>query len=131
CEASVMKTLARYALLCASILLYGWLFCIDFSSDSPDVEEAPSSLWDGSKYETAPYLEEGPKECAMHSCFDFTKCTSKLKVFVYPDVEEIPPSEVYRKILTAFRESQYAVSDPADACLFVVSVDTIDRDKIR
>ncbi|VDP09828.1 unnamed protein product [Heligmosomoides polygyrus] len=47
----------------------------------------------------------------MHSCFDYSKCGSELKVFVYPDVEELPPSEIYRKILAAIRESENYVRD--------------------
>ncbi|KAK6029777.1 exostosin family protein, partial [Ostertagia ostertagi] len=125
-----MKTLARYALLGIGILLYGWLFHSDFSEKDLEEEDAPLSLQGSLEFEDEPIIEEGPAECSMHSCFDYTKCTSKLKVYVYPDVDELPPSEVYRKILTAVRESQYFVSDPKDACLFIVSVDTIDRDKI-
>ncbi|KAK5978743.1 Multiple exostose [Trichostrongylus colubriformis] len=135
CEVIVMKTWTRYLLLCISILLYGWLFHNDFSDERLDEAEAPLSI-SGNLFPRASIsFEEGihkfnPPECAMHSCFDYTKCTSKLKVFVYPDIDDLPPSEVYRKILTAIRESKYFVSDPKDACLFIVSVDTIDRDKI-
>ncbi|KAK6732690.1 hypothetical protein RB195_016827 [Necator americanus] len=85
---------------------------------------------DETEYESNPIAENGPSECAMYSCFDYDKCRSGLKVFVYPDVEDLVPSEAYRKILTAIRESRYFVSDPKEACLYVVSVDTIDRDKI-
>ncbi|XGW10081.1 hypothetical protein V3C99_011950 [Haemonchus contortus] len=124
-----MRTWARYALLFLGIFVYGWLFLRDFSGDSTR-DESRVSFSEGSQYEEVLLQREGPSECAMHSCFDYTKCSSKLKVFVYPDIEELPPSEVYRKILTAVRESQYSVSDPKDACLYIISVDTIDRDKI-
>ncbi|PIO69606.1 hypothetical protein TELCIR_08567 [Teladorsagia circumcincta] len=99
-----MKTLARYALLCIGILLYGWLFHSDFSEEALDEGDAPLALQGSLELEEEPIVEDGPVECSMHSCFDYTKCTTKLKVYVYPDVDELPPSEVYRKILTAIRE---------------------------
>ncbi|PIO62735.1 exostosin family protein, partial [Teladorsagia circumcincta] len=81
---SFMKTLARYALLCIGILLYGWLFHSDFSEEALDEGDAPLALQGSLELEGEPIVEDG----------------------------------------------QYFVSDPKDACLFIVSVDTIDRDKI-
>ncbi|EYB98186.1 hypothetical protein Y032_0133g1754 [Ancylostoma ceylanicum] len=124
-----MKTVSRYILLFIGILLYGWLFFNDFYDETTENEEY-SIFTDEIESDPVPVAAERPQECSMHSCFNYTKCKSGLKVFVYPDVEGLVSSEVYRKILTAIRQSRYFVSDPKEACLFVISVDTIDRDKI-
>ncbi|WKX93899.1 hypothetical protein Q1695_011286 [Nippostrongylus brasiliensis] len=125
-----MKTAARYSVLCITLLLLAWLFYLDFDQTTSEYEEAPSILDENHYHEEIPVLENRATGCSMHTCFDYKKCSSDLKVYVYPDVEGLQPSEVYRKILTAIRESRYFVSDPSQACLFVVSVDTIDRDRI-
>ncbi|XP_046384114.1 exostosin-1 [Ischnura elegans] len=41
-----------------------------------------------------------------------------------------PPSATYRKILDSIVESRYFTSDPSRACLFVLALDTLDRDSL-
>ncbi|XP_074656128.1 exostosin-1a-like [Tubulanus polymorphus] len=69
---------------------------------------------------------DGYKNCRMETCFDLTKCSRGFKVYVYPIRQ--PISDSYMKVLNALRESRYYTSDPTDACVFVPSLDTIDRD---
>lgn len=85
-----MKTWARYAVLCSGLLLSAWLLYNDFSDSASYGENAPSVFVGQSPQESATFLEEGPRDCSSHSCFDYSKCGSELKVFVYPDVEELP-----------------------------------------
>lgn len=68
------------------------------------------------------------KDCRMETCFDFNRChqTGKYGVYVYPELERV--SSTYSKILTVIRESRYYTADPAKACIFVLSMDTLDRD---
>ena len=69
--------------------------------------------------------------CSMSTCFDYSKCTGKLfKIYVYPDDENIPPSGSYLKILNVIKNSRYYTSHPEQACLFVLSIDTLDRDPL-
>lgn len=74
--------------------------------------------------------------CRMETCFDFTKCYDKFLVYVYPpeplnSLGAAPPTSAnYQKILTAIQESRYHTSDPAAACLFVLGIDTLDRDSL-
>ena len=93
----------------------------DFNShmpSSPMVIPPPDFLLDNNK-------------CRMETCFNFTKCKpgKPFKVYTYPD-EEYPPSKNYAKILDRIRNAPYHTNDPEEACLFVPSVDTIDRDEL-
>jgi glucuronyl/N-acetylglucosaminyl transferase EXT1 len=68
------------------------------------------------------------QNCRMETCFDHTKCKGDFKVYVYP--LEIEPSPTYRKILNVILESRYYTSDPSLACVFVLALDTLDRDTL-
>ncbi|XP_061453132.1 exostosin-like 1 isoform X1 [Rhineura floridana] len=69
--------------------------------------------------------------CRMETCFDFSKCRQHgFKVFVYPLERGDPVSESYLKIITSIEESRYYTSNPEEACLFVLNIDTLDRDHL-
>ncbi|XP_015118198.1 exostosin-1 isoform X3 [Diachasma alloeum] len=68
------------------------------------------------------------KNCRMDTCFDYTKCKNGFTVYVYPVEDTISP--IYQKILNVITESRYYTSDPGKACLFVLSLDTLDRDPL-
>lgn len=68
--------------------------------------------------------------CRMETCFDFSKCRKDFLVYVYPPEENLTPSLSYQKLLNVLRESRYYTADPAQACLFVLSLDTLDRDHL-
>lgn len=73
--------------------------------------------------------------CRMETCFDFSRCKSDFKVYVYPqevleDNINPPPSPTYQKLLNVIEESRYYTSDPSQACLFILSIDTLDRDRL-
>lgn len=76
------------------------------------------------------------KQCTMETCFDFSKCYDHFLVYVYPpepvnSLGATPPiSANYQKILTAITESRYYTTDPERACLFVLAIDTLDRDSL-
>lgn len=72
--------------------------------------------------------QQTSKPCRMETCFDFTKCGSDPKIYVYPT--DGPVSASYRKVLSVIRESRYATRDPSEACLFVPAVDTLDADPL-
>ncbi|XP_030267687.1 exostosin-1c [Sparus aurata] len=72
--------------------------------------------------------------CRMETCFDFTRCRRRgregFRVYIYPSEKNDRVSESYRKILTSIGESRYYTSDPREACLFVLGIDTLDRDQL-
>lgn len=74
--------------------------------------------------------------CRMETCFDFNKCIDDFLVYIYPfepinSLGSSPPiSSNYQKIVTAIIESRYYTSDPEKACLFVLGIDTLDRDTL-
>lgn len=79
--------------------------------------------------------ETESKLCTMETCFDYTKC-DKFLVYIYPfeplnSLGSSPPvSSNYQKIVTAITESRYYTTDPEEACLFVLGIDTLDRDTL-
>ncbi|NWU59616.1 EXT1C protein, partial [Dromas ardeola] len=69
--------------------------------------------------------------CRMETCFDFSRCEKNgFKVFTYPRERDQPLSESYSKILTSIERSRYYTPNPAEACLFILSIDTLDRDHL-
>ncbi|KAL4629834.1 exostosin-1b-like [Arapaima gigas] len=71
------------------------------------------------------------RRCRMDSCFDFSACARHgFKVYVYPQQKGEKISESYQKILSSIEGSRFYTSDPSQACLFVLSLDTLDRDQL-
>lgn len=73
----------------------------------------------------------GSSRCRMETCFDFSRCEKHgFKVFTYPQERGQPVSETYGKILSSIERSRYHTANPEEACLFVLSIDTLDRDHL-
>lgn len=70
------------------------------------------------------------KECSMETCFDLSRCDKGFYVYVYPIDDNVPPSISYMKVLTVIQESSYYTPDPNKACVYVLSLDTLDRDTL-
>uniref|UniRef100_A0A1A8IHM6 Exostoses (Multiple)-like 1 n=1 Tax=Nothobranchius kuhntae TaxID=321403 RepID=A0A1A8IHM6_NOTKU len=72
--------------------------------------------------------------CRMETCFDFSRCQRRgrdgFRVYVYPSEKSDRVSQSYRKILASISESRYYTPDPREACLFVLGIDTLDRDQL-
>ncbi|CAM9829722.1 unnamed protein product [Bubo scandiacus] len=69
--------------------------------------------------------------CRMETCFDFSRCKKHgFKVFTYPRERDQPLSESYSKILASIERSRYYTPNPEEACLFILSIDTLDRDHL-
>jgi glucuronyl/N-acetylglucosaminyl transferase EXT1 len=69
--------------------------------------------------------------CRMDTCFNFSRCGGegeRFGVYVYPYDEGLVPSDSYLKILNAVSESGYFTPEAEEACLFILSLDTLDRD---
>jgi glucuronyl/N-acetylglucosaminyl transferase EXT1 len=149
CCGSPMKAKKRYAILLLSVALCPLLFFVlrlrasrkfataSFESASPpspfaSFEDAPSySDFAALSTQYERHGKSGP--CTMGRCFNRTRCKRPFKVYVYPDPasETIPTmSEAYAKIVKVIRLSNMYTSNPEEACLFVLSLDTLDRDRI-
>jgi len=70
------------------------------------------------------------RSCQMETCFDFGKCENDFKVYVYQPDKFVPISTTYEKILNRIMSSPYYTNDPEEACLFILSIDTLDRDTL-
>ena len=70
----------------------------------------------------------GLAHCTMQTCFNMNKCLNGFKVYVYPSSPSDKVSSAYQTILNVIRNSSYYTPDPAQACLLVPNLDTLDRD---
>ncbi|KAK5639015.1 hypothetical protein RI129_011507 [Pyrocoelia pectoralis] len=75
-------------------------------------------------------ISESTNECRMETCFDFSRCHKDFRVYIYPPDDSLVPSHSYQKLLSVLEESRYYTNDPTKACLFVLSLDTLDRDRL-
>lgn len=73
-------------------------------------------------------MESKSEKCRMDTCFDFSRCLRGFKVYVYPVQERV--SESYTKIINTIQESKYYTTNPDEACVFILSIDTLDRDQL-
>ena len=66
-----------------------------------------------------------PLPCSMEDCFDFSRCPSSrpFRVFVYPGVQLADRTSPFARMVEAVRNSPYATTDPAEACVFLSNVD--------
>ena len=71
-----------------------------------------------------------PTKCTMETCFDFTNCKNDFKVYIYGSQPQQKLSGTYSKVIQILKESKYYTADPKTACLFIPSLDTLDRDKL-
>jgi len=61
----------------------------------------------------------------------YFRCHHKpFKVYVYPLDEKSQVSESYSKVLNTLTESHYYTNNPNEACIFVLGLDTLDRDPV-
>ncbi|XP_017558591.1 exostosin-1b [Pygocentrus nattereri] len=98
--------------------------------DETDTEEYNAHVSPRQKREVHASVYRG-KRCRMDSCFDFSLCRRNgFKVYVYPQQKGEKISESYQSILAAIEGSRFYTSDPSQACLFVLSLDTLDRDQL-
>lgn len=85
-----------------------------------DAELLQSFSQPGEPVEGAPPLPRAPRggSCTWGTCFDISRCTDGLKVFVAPAAG--PTSEMHRRILASLEGSRYHASSPAEACLLLL-----------
>lgn len=97
-----------------------------------------NSILDGIA-KTLGHGDQRNQPCRMETCFDYSKCNDvnqQFLVYVYPPdainaLGNTPPISLnYQKILSAITESRYYTPDPERACLFVLGIDTLDRDSL-
>ncbi|XP_026155308.1 exostosin-1b [Mastacembelus armatus] len=98
--------------------------------DQADTEEYNMHISPRQKRDVNTSVYKG-KRCRMDSCFDFSLCQKNgFKVYVYPQQKGEKISESYQNILSTIEGSRFYTSDPGQACLFVLSLDTLDRDQL-
>jgi len=69
--------------------------------------------------------------CRLSTCFDLSRCRHGFTVHIHPSPEAAPfISYKYSEILKALRSSRYYTDDPERACIFVLGIDTLDRDRL-
>ncbi|XP_072304281.1 LOW QUALITY PROTEIN: exostosin-1b [Eucyclogobius newberryi] len=96
-----------------------------------DAEEYNAHISPRQKRDASAGVYRG-KRCRMDSCFDRAACqrSGGFKVYVYPPQKGDKTSESYQNILATIEGSRFYTSDPGQACVFVLSLDTLDRDQL-
>lgn len=74
----------------------------------------------------SPNTDMDYSKCRMETCFDYSLCKNGFKIYVYPLEEKV--SHSYNKIIVSIQESRFYTTDPKEACLFILALDTLDRD---
>ncbi|XP_061756925.1 exostosin-1 isoform X2 [Nerophis ophidion] len=95
--------------------------------DSPQVHHQHSSPRERRSIQDNLYKN---RRCRMETCFDFARCQPDFGVYIYPSQRGDEISATYRKILSSIEESRFHTTDPRKACLFILAVDTLDRDRL-
>ena len=86
--------------------------------------------------------EKGDITCRHHNCLNVYKCgeVNKITIYIYPlrkyiDDNGVPItgqiSREFHEVLSTISDSQYYVSDPEKACLFVPAIDMLNQNTIR
>ncbi|KAI7806337.1 Exostosin-1a [Triplophysa rosa] len=150
-----MQAKKRYLILFSAGVCLVLIFCLQgpASRRSPDRRDDPHPRWPHysdplrafvpwHQTDTKDYnVRASPRhkrddrpevyKCRMESCFDFSPCKRNgFKVYVYPTHKGEKISESYQNILSSIEGSRFYTSDPGQACLFVLNLDTLDRDQL-
>jgi glucuronyl/N-acetylglucosaminyl transferase EXT1 len=73
---------------------------------------------------------KGYETCKINDrCFNRKKCQSDFKVYIYQE-PNILHAKIFESICNSIRLSNYYTDNPNEACLFLSSIDTIDRDRL-
>lgn len=91
-----------------------------------------SQFFISSQVSSVPRAKVAPLDhCTMVNCFDVSRCRGPqgFKVYIYPSEQNARRSPLFEQVLDVIRSSPYFTSNPEEACVFVPSVDTLDRDK--
>jgi len=134
-----MNAKKRYAFIALSVIFFG--ICHYWGSkfkrrklkyqNNVHFLETKNDIYNGAVTYREPPRTFSSSECTFYKCFDMTRCTGKpFKVYMYPLDENVPPSSSYLKIINAVIDSRFYTNNPEEACLFVLSLDTLDRDPL-
>ncbi|CAJ0958750.1 unnamed protein product, partial [Mesorhabditis belari] len=134
-----MKGKTRYIFLLLIAVVISFLLIYRFLPNTQNYNgetDLPENFVDSINYDDLNklknyrrFIPSKQNACTFAKCFNFDRCQQNHKVYVYPTDPELRTSIVYSNILKAIRESPYYTSKPEEACLFVLSFDTIDRDR--
>ena len=102
------------------------------TAEEPPFSERSQFLSNSSSSSPLP-SSSGPsswiRPCKMETCFDFSRCPERpFRHYVYPIESNAVLTDSYRKILEVLTSSPLYTDDPSRACLFFLSLDTLDRD---
>lgn len=95
-------------------------------------KQESTSIYYNSKLRSLTKNRQQP--CTMKTCFNFTKCLDKKNFSIYIYKEHVEKkkiiSTIYQNILDILNTSIYITQNPHEACLFILQLDTLDRDKL-
>ncbi|KAL7064606.1 hypothetical protein AAHC03_04853 [Spirometra sp. Aus1] len=133
CFRTVFKTISVILLICVLAVPLNKLF-INSNHDISGPPESHLHKDSGPNYSSSNNADlrfsQTSRGCRMDTCFDSSRCRD-FKVYIYPTDPTLPaPSEIYQRILEIIRNSSFYTAVPEQACLFIPSLNTIDRDPL-
>ena len=70
------------------------------------------------------------ENCTIETCFNRNKCNpDNFKIYIYKEPKRVL-TEIYQKILNSIHYSNYYTENSDEACLFMLQIDAIDRDRL-
>jgi glucuronyl/N-acetylglucosaminyl transferase EXT1 len=76
------------------------------------------------------------EKCTMRKCFNFSKCSdlTKFKIHIHhhysSENNAQTSSIIYKTILSLIQRSKYFTNKSNEACLFILPIDTLSRDRL-
>ena len=138
CIGASVKRLLKYLLFMTIASLLGHWTYLWTHPNQPSHKTISDHVAEFSMYDVCPksfysspdeHVVTRDGECTMQTCFNLSMCTEQqFRVYIYPETE--PVSQIYTNILSALRRSPYFTENPDEACLFVLGLDTVERDSL-
>lgn len=104
---------------------------IDFISAQDRFNLTPPHLLPETEKRNTIKYPKGTENCTTKTCLNYEKCNdfANFRIYIYKEPNRLY-TDIYKKILYTIRNSNYYTANPKEACLFLISLDPLDRDRL-